>query len=194
MSSQQSVSIKDLTYTEVGETESTYLNGSDLVCTINYRITKYDAVCKMHIDMIKIEHNYRNQKLSKPILLDFIDRKQKKPVCLENMIGTDQFQFPQGATTETKSALRNLYSSIGFRSRYGILPDNHPNYNDMILTTGGHKRLKTRNKRSKSKNKRSKSKNKRSKTKKRCINKKNYKSKNGRKSTVKIFSKVFMKD
>ena len=50
----------------------------------------------------------------------------------------------------------------------------------MILTIG-HKRLKPRNKRSKSKNKH-------------CINKKNYKSKNGRKSTVKILSNVLMKE
>ena len=186
MSSRQSISIKDLTYTEIGKGESIYLNGSDLVCTINYRIQQHDADCKLYIDMIKIERNYRNKKLSKPILLDFIYRKKQKPVCLENRIGTDQFPFPEGATTETKSALRNLYSSIGFRPRFKKLSYNHPYYNDMILA-GVHKRLKPRNKRSNSKNKRSK-------TKKRCNNKKNYKSKNGRKSRVKIFSNVIMKD
>ena len=75
---------------------------------------------------------------------------------MENRIGTDQFPFPQGATTETKSALRNLYSSIGFkyRDRGGEFPyrAGHPYYNDMILTAGGHKRLKPRNKRSKRRN------------------------------------------
>jgi len=169
MSSYECNSKNYLTYTEVGERVSKYLNDGDLVCTINYRIQEHDADCKLYIDMINIEPKYRNQKLSKPILLDFINRKHIKPVCLENRIGTVQFPFPDGATPQTQSALRNLYSSIGFKRKSDVTDPRHPDFNDMILTGRG-KRLKPRNKRSKSKNKRSK-------TKKRCINKKNYKSK-----------------
>mgnify|MGYP006420222405 FL=1 len=150
--------ITDLTYIEVGKYESRYLNDDELVCTINYHITQHDPSCNLYIDAITMVPKYRNQKLSKPILLDFMNIKKERPVCLENRIGTYQYPFPEGATDETKSKLFNLYSSIGFRRRDTTLVARHPNYNDMILTddtiltAGGHKRLKPRNKRSKRRN------------------------------------------
>ena len=47
--------ITDLTYIEVGEIESRYLYGDELVCTIKYHITQDDLDCKLYIDMIRID-------------------------------------------------------------------------------------------------------------------------------------------
>lgn len=139
------VRLKDLDYYESnndGYYVATYYYNDDLVCTIRYSFPNTE--CQLYIDTIFIEPEYRNQKLSKPILRDFIRKQNVRPVCLQNRIGKSQYPFPKGASNQTKRRLESIYTNIGFHYVDERLPERHPDYGEMILA--GHKRKKTRKK------------------------------------------------
>ena len=144
------VGLEDLDYAESnkdGYYVATYYYDDDLVCTIRYSFPKYsfpNKECKLYIDTIFIEPEFRNQKLSKPILQDFIRKQHVRPVCLQNRIGQAQYPFPKGASNQTKRRLESIYTNIGFHYVDASLPERHPDYREMILA--GNKRKKTRKK------------------------------------------------